>query len=362
MFSRFFKRDQGPFTLTIEGLDKPIECDGKTFLLSAALREGIPIPYSCRVGGCGTCKVRLIEGKVKEFTDKTYLLSQEELQQNYILACQSQPRSNVRIHVDDLDLSAEARASVHKETVREGTIAGTRVLTHDIVELTVELDGPMDYTAGEYADISVPGVIEESRSYSFSTKPDPENPNVVVFHVRKVSGGKFTEWLHGEDRVGSRLLVKGPYGDFWLRTADAPMVCVAGGSGMAPLKALLEQAVADGASRDCTYLFGARTQKDLYCLDEMTQIQSQWKGQFKFVPVLSEEPEDSDWQGRRGLVTDLLTEIPNLSASHAYMCGPPPMLDAALAVLEQSGVSEDHIHFDKFLDKSHLAKIDHTES
>ncbi len=358
MFGKLFgKKKTGPHMIRIEGVAKPIECNEKTFLLSAALRDGIPIPYSCRVGGCGTCKVQLLEGKVKEFTDKTYLLSQEELRANYILSCQCQPRSDVRFRVDGLDLSAEAQASVHKLVTRQGVIKALRPLTHDILEISIEMDGPMEYTAGEYADLRVPGVLEEFRSYSFAARPDPQRANLAVFHIRKVPGGSFTEWLHQADRLGARVELRGPFGDFRLRSGTAPMVCVAGGSGMAPIKALLEQAVADGAQRDCTYLFGARTQKDLYCQDDMAQIASQWKGTFRFIPVLSNEPEDSDWTGPRGLVTEFLSrEIADLATCHAYMCGPPPMLDAAIEVLKQAGISAEHIHFDKFLDKSHLAK------
>lgn len=357
MFGNLFKRNKGPFNLHIEGFDKPIVLDDKKFILQAALDEGIPIPYSCRVGGCGTCKVQLLEGKVKEFTDKTYLLTAEELQQNYILSCQSMPRSDVRIRVDNLDLSEEARATIHHQVASKGVIKQLRPLTHDILELTVELDGPLEYTAGEYADIRVPGIIEEIRSYSFARRHDPSRPNVCVFHVRKVPGGQFTEWLHGQNRNGATLEIKGPQGNFWLRKAEAPMVCVAGGSGMAPIKAMLEQAVADGVKRDCVYLFGARTQKDLYCQAEMDEIKRNWQGKFEFIPVLSEEPEDSGWQGRRGFVTEYLEkDVPNLASYHAYMCGPPPMLDAAMVILKKAGISPDHIHSDKFLDKSHLAK------
>ncbi|MDY6957320.1 MAG: 2Fe-2S iron-sulfur cluster binding domain-containing protein [Pseudomonadota bacterium] len=358
MFGKLFgKKKVGPHLVHIEGVDKPVECDEKTFILSAALRDGIAIPYSCRVGGCGTCKVRLLEGKVKEFTDKTYLLSQEELRANYILSCQCQPRSDVRIQVDGLDLSAEAQASVHEVVNRTGLIKALNHLTHDIVEVRIELDGPMAYTAGEYSDMRVPGVLDEFRSYSFAARPDPAQANRVIFHIRKVPGGKFTEWLHQADRIGARVELRGPFGDFRLRSAAAPMVCVAGGSGMAPIKALLEQALVDGVQRDCTYLFGARSQKDLYCQDDMDRIAAQWKGRFRYIPILSEEPEDSDWTGPRGLVTEFLTrEVPELATCHAYMCGPPPMLDAAIEVLKGAGIPGEHIHFDKFLDKSHLAK------
>lgn len=363
MFGKLFgKKNTGPHQIRIEGLARPVACDEKTFVLSAALRDGIAIPYSCRVGGCGTCKVQLLEGKVKEFTDKTYLLSQEELRANYILSCQCQPRSDLRIRVDGLDLSPEAQASVHEIVTRQGVIRGLDHLTHDIVEVSIALDGPLVYTAGEYADLRVPGALDEFRSYSFATRPDPAQADRAVFHIRKVPGGKFTEWLHQGDRLGARVELRGPFGDFRLRSGAAPMVCVAGGSGMAPIKALLEQAVVDGAERDCTYLFGARTQQDLYGQDDMARIAAQWKGRFRFIPVLSNEPEDSDWTGPRGLVTEFLTqEVPDLGTCHAYMCGPPPMLDAAIEVLKGAGISSDHIHFDKFLDKSHLAKAHITE-
>ena len=154
MFGKLFgKKNTGPHQIRIEGLAQPVACDEKTFVLSAALRDGIAIPYSCRVGGCGTCKVQLLEGKVKEFTDKTYLLSQEELRANYILSCQCQPRSDLRIRVDGLDLSPEAQASVHEIVTRQGVIRGLDHLTHDIVEVSIALDGPLVYTAGEYADL-----------------------------------------------------------------------------------------------------------------------------------------------------------------------------------------------------------------
>ena len=127
---------------------------------------------------------------------------------------------------------------------------------------------------------------------------------------------------------------------------------------MAPIKALLEQALRDGARRDVVYLFGARTQHDLYCLDEMAALERRWPADFRFVPVLSEESPTSDWEGRRGLVTEYLTESAlEVASRHIYMCGPTPMLDAALGILAELGVAHDHIHFDKFLDRSHTAVL-----
>lgn len=157
--------------------------------------------------------------------------------------------------------------------------------------------------------------------------------------------------------MGEALEVTGPGGDFWLRADAAPLVFVAGGSGLAPVLSVLEAAADAGVQRDAVFLFGARTQGDLYQLDAIQAIGARWAGPFRFVPVLSHEPADSGWGGARGFVTEYLTEaqVSALATRHAYLCGPPPMIDAALAVLAAAGVADGHVHYDKFLDASSLA-------
>ena len=204
----------------------------------------------------------------------------------------------------------------------------------------------------------MPGVIDEPRSYSFAGEPAAESGMVreVSFHVRLVPGGLFTTWLHEEAKVGDRLSLKGPFGDFWLRPAGAPILAIAGGSGLAPIKALLEQARTDDVARDVLFLFGARTQQDLYMVEELAQLARSWRARMDFVPVLSHEPEGSDWEGLRGMVTDHVRALTGarLAEHHAYMCGPPAMIDAASEILVNAAVREGNIHFDKFLDRSHL--------
>lgn len=354
MLSRLFKSPTDSFKLSIEQCSTVVNVPSKTTLLQAALDAGIPFPHSCRAGACGTCKCRLVEGKVRELTDKTYLLSAEELHANYILACQAIPKSDVRVIVDNIDLSASAKAAVHPLIRTSVRIAAIRRLTHDILELTIELDEPLRYTAGQYADLSVPGEIDEPRSFSFATPPEPAGVRRIVFHVRLLPGGQLSGWLAHADRLGTSVQLEGPYGDFWLRKSDAPILCLAGGTGMAPIKALLEQALRDGVCRDVVYLFGARTQRDLYSVEEMNALARAWPTGFRFVPVLSEEPANSGWSGRRGMVTEHLNDVAfNVPTRHAYMCGPPPMLDAALGILARLGVPQQRIHFDKFLDRSH---------
>src|SRR5258707_9555973 len=143
----------------------------------------------------------------------------------------------------------------------------------------------------------VPGVIvdeaQESRSCCFPSPAGNAAVSVVRFHVRLVPGGAFTTWLHTQAKVGQRLQGHGPYGDFWLRQGNAPILAIAGGSGMAPLKALLEQACADGEARDINYFFGARRQEDLYCVAEMKALEAAWRGELAFIPVLAGGPADS---------------------------------------------------------------------
>ncbi len=369
MFDRLFRRGPSEFKVTIRSPQSaPEHADAATTLnasakesvLLAALNQGVAFPHNCRVGGCGECKCRLVQGKVKELTDKSYLLSAEELQQNYILACQSVPKSDLVVEVALRDAQAS-----HPLAERAGMITAMQPLTHDIVRVQVALNEALPYTAGQYADISVPAGAErgqgESRSYSFATaSTEAMSKSEVVFFIRKVPGGSFTEWLFTRAEVGSTLALRGPYGDFRLRPGASSMVCIAGGSGLAPIKALLEQAIQDKeAHRHVVLIFGARTQDDLYALADIDHIRRAWSGRFSFVPVLSAEPEGSSWAGRRGLIPEQLDDIvgAHLAVHQAYMCGPPQMIDACVSALRLAGVPDRHIFFDKFLESGHTTSM-----
>ncbi len=351
MFGLFAPK--GPFTAKLSPCGKSIQVKAGENLLKAALDAGLPWPHNCRVGSCGQCRSRLVSGKIKPLNDFSYVLDEKEMDAGMILTCQTCLRSDVEIEIE-MEQPGVA-LSVAKSVA--GRIVGTRQLTHDIQEIRIRLDEAMPhYLAGQYAELTVPGVIGKPRSYSFASAPENEAPDHVSFHIRHVPNGEMTGWLHGANREGEKVTVTGPYGSFWLRESAAPMLCIAGGSGMAPIKALLEQVSQQGFQRKVTYIFGARTQEDLYCLDEMRQIKARGNGHFDFVPVLSREPDDSGWSGLRGHCTEILSpdrfaDIPN---SHAYLCGPPAMIDSAVKCLTSAGVSEKHIFFDKFLDASHL--------
>ncbi len=315
----------------------------KETVLQAALRNGIPFPNSCRVGGCATCKCKLAEGEVKELTQTGYLLSAEELDQRYILACQSIPRTDVRIEVE---LGASTRPRVGGQVVEQIQV------THDITHLVIQLDAPLTYRAGQFADLglaAMPGVV---RCYSFATPPSVDGR--VGFYIRKVPGGQLSSYIHEHDLRGTRVEVGEPTGDFWLRESEAPLLMIAGGSGLPPILAMLQQAAADGVARSVTLLFGVQTERDLYALDQIDALARTWRGGFRFVPVLSSATSTDATTLARGHVTELIPDLLEPGA-HVYLCGPPAMIDSAREVLDDHGVDRQQVRFDRFTTRADAA-------
>jgi 3-phenylpropionate/trans-cinnamate dioxygenase ferredoxin reductase subunit len=329
----FFFRGKKKQAVTAHINGEQIRVEPDETLLLAALRQGIEFPHSCRIGACGACKSRLVEGDVKSLTDITYTLSSAEIEQGYILACQCLPQSDVEIEVD-----------MAEESSVPGRIIGQARLTHDITKLRVQLDDQLAYKAGQYGDVSIASLPNVRRSYSFATPSRPDRE--VSFFVRRVPGGLFSSHVNDTDVVGQEITVEGPKGEFWLRPADNPLLFIAGGSGLAPILALLQEAREARVNRPATLLFGARQKADLYALDEIEKIASDWGAFFNFIPVLSEERRSS-WSGRSGMVTSLIPEIAAHDAQ-AYLCGPPLMVDAAMEQLIQLGVHNDRIYTDRF--------------
>ncbi len=339
---------------TIDG--RAIAVQPRETLLSAAVRQGVEVPYGCRVGGCGACKCRLVEGEVKELTETGYLLSADELAAGYVLACQSVPVTDVRIEV--------AAAPLAQREVR-GEVVEQRRLTDDMVALRARLDEPLRHRAGQFALVSLtpppkgarPGdeaaaATEGSaqdrarRSYSFASAAAPDGRE-VSFLVRRVEGGALSPRLYDEELVGRPIWIDGPRGDFGLRPGRAPVVLVAGGSGLAPMLAMLEEEAAVGEPRSVTLLYGVRAQRDLCEQERVAALARTWRGDLRFVPVLSEEPLDSSWRGARGLVTSHLARV-LVPDAQVYLCGPPAMVDAAQVELARLGVAADRVRADRF--------------
>jgi len=356
MLSSLFGKKPSSHAARIAPANIELRVGSKETLLQAALNQGIAFPHDCRAGGCGACKCRLVKGKVRELTDKSYILSAEELRDNYVLACQSIPQSDIEIDVQLRD--AGTPVQTHQSP---GRITHMVPLTHDILHVTLELEHALAFAPGQYCELaaregSAAGV---TRSYSFANVPDASGTSRhAEYFIRRVPGGRFTEWLFSDAKVGDALDVNAPFGEFVLRESSAPMLCIAGGSGLAPVLSLLQGALESlRHPREVTLVFGARTQADLYMLDAIEALRREWPVRFDFVPVLASEPAGSAWQGRRGLIVDHLADVlgDSLGVQQAYLCGPPGMIDSCIGGLTAGGARESEIFFDKFLDQSHLA-------
>lgn len=318
--------------------DRPLTVEGRETVLETALRHGVPFPNSCRVGGCGTCKCRLTGGDVRELTETGYLLSREEIDSGYILACQSVPGTDARIELPVADRPPGQRVS--------GRVVGQEKVTPDITHLTIQLDEAISYRAGQLARFTADALPGVTRSYSFACPPRGDGR--VELYIRKVPGGRFSTLVSDQSLLGARLRVEGPEGDLWLRPGGAPILMVAGGSGLGPILAMLEDAAGtDMAARSVTLLLGVRGREDLYALDRIDALARRWTGPFRFIPVLSEAADDPVWEGRRGLVTEVIPTVWE-EGGEAYLCGPAGMVDAALEVLRRRRVPPDRIHFDRF--------------
>lgn len=329
-------------TLVVDG-GTPVTLARNETVLNAALRHGIDFPHSCKVGGCAACKCRLVSGQVRELTDKSYLLSREEIRDQLILGCQSIPLSDVVV-----ELPVNPLANQH----RTGVITGRRMLTHDIAEIRVTLDEPVRYLPGQHASLQALDTDIPARCYSFAEACAESGNRDVSFFVRRVPDGRMSGWLLSPDGPEQRVKLTASLGAFYLRPGPEPLLCMAGGSGLAPLMSLLEGAVAtDAVYRPVTLLMGARAQRDLYCLDRIEALRQRWRAPFTFLPVLSEEPADSGWTGPRGWVTEALT-TDNSAGAQGYLCGPPPMIEVAMERLTALGMAPDAIFFDKFSDQT----------
>lgn len=330
------------FQLSIAGSSQTITCTQGETLLKSALRQGAKLPHLCLAGECGSCHCQLLQGQVRLRKDISHHVDADALRQGFLLACQTEPLSDVR-------LAVAAQSAVG------ATIRSTEALNASIQRIVLELDEPLAYRAGQYAQFTLPGVADEPRCYSFAAAPQPTLQREAEFHIRRVPGGAFTEWLFGGDRRGTRLQLLGPLGDFGARDDGRPLVCVAGGSGLAPIKAMLEQLAEQGGAPDATLFIGARNQQELYGQDFLAALQASWPslGSLRVVPVLSAEPADSGWQGLRGYCVDYIERFCAPQACSFYLCGPPAMIEATATRLATQ-VGLDHIHYDLFLDRSNL--------
>ena len=330
------------------GVEMEVE-EGET-VLNAAFRQGIALMHGCKEGQCSACKSLLVEGDIELLKHSTFALPDYEREASHILLCRTHAYSDLVIELLNFDEELLSRAVAVKEFAAR--LVAIRELTHDIRLLTIELDAPLRFYAGQYVDITIPAAGgEPAITRSFSMANPPDGGTRLDFIIKKYPQGAFSAKLDGGLSVGMALQVKGPYGTCLRREGrPGPMILVGGGSGMSPLLAILADQARSGEQRPVRFFYGARAQRDLFHLGEIAALGAQIPD-FRFVPALS-EPGDESWDGERGFIHDVMAR--HLRAESfdgemdAYCCGPPPLIDAAIPVLRLAGAEPEHIHCDKF--------------
>jgi propane monooxygenase reductase subunit len=297
--------------------------------------------HGCKEGQCAACKSFLLEGEVDLDRYSTFALPDYEHDEGWTLLCRAHAVTDLEVELINYDEEI-LRSGVELRTVPT-RVEAIESLTRDIRRLVLRVaEGEMPFHSGQYVDIHIPGT-DEYRSFSMANLPSDDGR--LEFMIKLYPGGHFSSLLaDGTLQVGDELDVTGPYGVFTLRDTDRPLVFIGGGAGMAPILALLRSMADKGVARPAVYYYGAREEEDLFHLEELAELQAMLPS-FRFVPALS----DAEWDGETGLITDVVDRLEQeLAGVDAYLCGPPPMVDAAQELLLSRGVDEAHIHFDKF--------------
>jgi propane monooxygenase reductase subunit len=324
-----------------------IEVDSDQTILRAAAEQGVQLMHGCKEGQCAACKSFVLEGEDIELDSySTFALPDYEKEEGQTLLCRAHAYEDLTIELLNYDEEI-IRSGL---PLRSGTVEVVAIepVTHDMRHLVVKLVEPEEikFFPGQYMDFQVPGT-EETRSFSMANTPNREGQ--YEFVIKVYPDGLFSEHLATRLQVGDRLQVEAPFGTFTLReNRTSDLVFVGGGAGMAPMLGLLRSMAERGVERKVTFYYGARTRRDLCFEKELAALQEQLSD-FTYVPALSEPCSDDDWTGESGLITEVVARREStLKGKDAYVCGPPPMVDAAIATLAGLGCSEDHIFYDKF--------------
>jgi len=334
-------------TVRFEPVGIEIEVDEDQNILRAAAEQGVQLMHGCKEGQCAACKSFVLEGEDIELDSySTFALPDMEREEGSTLLCRAHAYEDLVIELLNYDEEIIRSGLPLRKGVAE--VVSNDEVTHDLRRLVLKLIEPEEikFFPGQYLDIGVPGT-EETRSFSMANTPGRDGH--FEFVIKIYPDGLFSNFLANQVAIGDRLDVEGPFGTFTLReTRTSELIFVGGGAGMAPVLALLRSMAERGVERKASFYYGARAQRDLCFEEELRGFEDRLPG-FRYVPALSEPAEDDDWSGETGFITEVLKSgEPDLGGREAYVCGPPPMVDAALTMLQDLGIREEHIFYDKF--------------
>ncbi len=317
--------------------------EGSESILEAALRHGYRFPYGCRNGSCGACKGRLISGRIAYRRAEISGLSEHERTTGLTLLCQAQPVSSIIVEVQEIE-------SMHPLPIKTlpCRVSQKQQLSHDVMGLWLKLPltERLQFLAGQYVDI----LHKDGRRRSFSLANPPHDGEFLELHIRHYTGGQFSNYVFAEMQSNELLRIRGPLGSFVLKeNSTAPMIFVAGGTGFAPIKGIIQHTLAQQQRRPIHLYWGARARRDLY-LDELAQDWAATYSHIRYTPVLSEPQPDDRWQGRSGLVHQaVLEDFEDLSNYEVYASGPKAMVEAIRTHFLERGLREDKLYSDAFV-------------
>lgn len=308
-------------------------------LLDAGLRQDINLPYECRNGGCGACKCTVLAGKVDPGLYQPSALSAEELAQGKVLLC-------CATALDDAEIEYEASAAAPEFKEYRGRVVKMEKLTYDVMRVLLRLpEGQqIPFKAGQYINV----ILDDGQRRAFSFANPPHEAEFVELQIRLMKGGRFTTHVFEKMKEGDEVRFEGPIGDFSLRESQRPIVFVAGATGFAPVKSMVEDAFQRGLKREIHLYWGVRQLRDLY-LPELPRQWARDHANFHFIPVLSEPAPEDVWNGRTGLVHQaILEDFPELKGHEIYACGSVRMVEAIFPFLKSHGAEDGACFSDAF--------------
>ncbi|MGB1309674.1 MAG: CDP-6-deoxy-delta-3,4-glucoseen reductase [Leucothrix sp.] len=329
------------YKVTILPSNHAFEIADNETVLDAALRNGLMFPYSCRGGSCGTCFGKVLAGDIA-FPDGLPLgLMASDQAQGQALFCCAVAKSDLTIDVREVRSRDEVRVKTLPAQVKS-----LNRLAADVMEVRLALPASesLPFRAGQYIDF----LLRHRKRRAFSIANAPNQDGILELHIRLVPGGEFTERVFNQFQIKSLVRIEAPLGDFYIREAsNRPLLMIAGGTGFAPIKAMIEQLRLEQDTRPIHLYWGARTLNDLY----HQSLAQSWitSGQFYFTPVLSQPTATDRWQGRQGYVHEAVAaDYPNLTGFDVYIAGPPQMIVAAQAQFLKQGLPREQLFCDAF--------------
>lgn len=313
-------------------------------VLQGALRNGHLYPYGCQSGSCGACKAKLTKGTIRHLSRDPQVLSDKELEQGLCLLCQAVPEEDIEIEVKEIARAKEIEIKTLPTRVR-----AKELLCDDVVRIYLSLPNTQkfEYLPGQYINILLKGGRE--RAFSIANTPERAAEEGLELHIRIVADGLYSPRVKNELQVKDIVRIQGPFGTYFLRKDEPrPIILVAGGTGFAPVKGLIEDAIESGIDQPIRLYWGARDKADLY-LDELAENWAQKLPSFSYIPVLSEAKKTSGWTGRTGFVHEAIQEdISNASGFSVYASGPPVMVNALRETFLARGLESDFFYSDAF--------------